>query len=81
MGLSSHTQINDRTTAPGTPETFLRSGSRLSFGAGHTAQAGPTANVVAYSIDTAAADACTGRAVCSAWNPSTIASRPTGGVS
>jgi hypothetical protein len=80
MGPSSHTQTNELIIAPGTPETFLRSGSRLLLSAGPTAQAAPTGNVSALLIDPAATDACTGRAVGCAWNPSTFAPRPAGGV-
>lgn len=81
MGLGSHTQIIDRAIAPGTPETALCSGSGLFLSSGSTtAQAGPRGNAMAYLLDTAVAEACTGRAAGGTGNPTRLALIPLGGV-
>jgi hypothetical protein len=81
MGLGSHTQISDRAIAPDTPETGPCSGSELFLSSGSTtAQAGPRWNVMAYLLDTAVAEACTGRAAGDTGNPIRLASIPLGGV-
>ncbi len=82
MGLGSHTQISDRAIAPGTtPATALCSGSGLILSSGSTtAQAGPRGNAVAYLLDTAVAEACTGRAAGGTGNPTPLARIPLGGV-
>ena len=81
MGLGSHTQISDRALSPDTPETGLRSGSGLILRPGSTtAQAGPHWSVLAYRLDTAAAEACTGRVAGGTGNPTRPASIPVGGV-
>ena len=80
MGLGSHTQISDRAFAPGTPETGLCSGSGLFLSSGSAAHAGPRGNVMAYPLDTAVAEACTGRAAGGTANPTRLALIPLGGV-
>ena len=80
MGLGSHTQITDRAIAPGTPETGLCSGSGLFLSSGSTAQAGPRGTVMADLLDTAVAEACTGRAAGSTGNLTRLALIPLGGV-
>ncbi len=81
MGLGSHTQISDRAIAPDTPETGLCSDSGLFLSSGSiTAQAAPRGNVMAYLLDTAAAEACTVRAAGGAGNPTRLASMSLGGV-
>ena len=81
MGLGSHTQISDRAIAPDHPATGLCSGSKLFLSSGSTtAQAAPRGNVMAYLLDTAAAEACTGRAAGAPGNPTRPAFIPVGGV-
>jgi hypothetical protein len=81
MGLGSHTQISDRAFAPDIPETGLCSGSGLFLSSGSTTtQAGPRWSVMAYLLDTAVAEACTGRAAGGTGNPTRLASIPLGGV-
>ena len=81
MGLGSHTQLSDRAIAPDTPETGLCSGSGLFLSSGSTtAQAAPRGNVMAYLLDSAVAEACTGRAAGGTGNPTRPASIPLGGV-
>jgi hypothetical protein len=81
MGLGSHTQISDRAITPGTPETAHCSGSGLFLSSGSTtAPARQRGNVMAYLLDPAVAEACTGRAAVDSGNPTRLALRPLGGV-
>ena len=81
MGLGSHTQISDRAFAPDIPEAghHARSGLFLSSGS-TTTQAAPRRSVMTYLLDTAVAEACTGRAAGGTGNPTRLASKPLGGV-
>lgn len=81
MGLGSHTQISDRAITAGTPETALCSGSGQFLNSrSTTAQAGPSGNVMAYLLDPAVAEACTGQAAGGTWNSIRLAFGPLGGV-
>jgi hypothetical protein len=81
MGLGSHTQISDRAIATDTPETGLCSGSGLFLSSGSTTtQAAPRGDAMAYLLDTAVAEACTGRAAIGTGNQTRPATISQGGA-
>jgi len=80
MGLGSRTQPHDRAIALGTPQTALFSASGLIPTAASTAQAGHWGNLMAYLLETASEDACTGRAAGDTRHPSRSALTTSGGV-
>lgn len=81
MGLGSHTQISDRAIATDTPETGLCSGSGLFLSSGYTStQAAPRNDAMGYLLDTAVAEACTGRAAIGTGNPTRPATISRGGA-
>ena len=81
MGLSSHTQKNDRPIAPRIPETDPCFGAGLFLSSGDsTAEARPVGTIFSHQLATAVVDACTGRAVTGTRNSSRIAAMHLGGV-
>ena len=80
MGLGSRTQLSGRAIATDTPETGLCSGSGLILSSGSTTtQAAPRKDAMGYLLDTAAAEACTGRAAIGTGKPPRPATISQGG--